>query len=426
MLSGCMESWKQTYWAVWFANLVTAIGMMSFLPFFPEHLRALGMTDPDSIARWSAAIFGAAPLTAGLMMPVWGAIGDRIGRKAMVMRALLAICVFVGLMRFADTPLALFFLRVGQGLFTGFVAPSVTLVSVAAPAHKQGQVSGSLQTALAAGSVIGPFVGGLLSVSIGVRGVFTFVAAAAFVSAVCVLLFAREDPAQRRGKVEGQHGVRGLVRAAFGDIGVVWANPTLRLTIFTVFVMQFGIGSTNPLTELYVEELFRADSTSRLGEWLMGTFSLDSQAELHTLATSAMFGGMSLILLVAMPLWGMRGDRIGHGRTLAWSAVLCAIAMLFHALAPSILMLFVAKLFLGGSVAGGAPSAFGIAASEAPVESRGGTIAAVVSARTFAVSIGAIVGGQLAPLIGIRGLYWGGAVLVAVSALGLKLRAVRR
>ena len=83
-----MPRWKKTYWAVWVANLVTSIGMMSFLPFFPQHLRSLGMTDPDSIARWSAAIFGAAPFTAGLMMPIWGAIGDRVGRKAMVLRAL--------------------------------------------------------------------------------------------------------------------------------------------------------------------------------------------------------------------------------------------------------------------------------------------------------------------------------------------------
>jgi len=414
-----MTNWKQTFWAVWVANLVTAIGMMSFLPFFPQHLRDLGLTDPDSIARWSAAIFGAAPLTAGLMMPIWGAIGDRIGRKAMVLRAMLAICAFVGLMGFAETPLALFFLRIGQGLFTGFVAPSVTLVSVAAPANQQGRIAGSLQTALAAGSVVGPFLGGLLSISIGVRGVFVFVAIAALVSALCVAIFAHEDPAHRRPKQDEDGGLRGLLRGSFGDIAVVWRNPTLRLTIAAVFFMQFGLGATNPLTELYVEEMFALGGDSWVAPWLTSFFRLESEAEMRTLATSVMFGGMALVLLVAMPIWGARGDRVGHMRTLIWSSSLCALAMLFHALAPSIVLLFFARLFLGGSMAGGAPSAFGIAASEASVETRGGTIAAVVSARTFAVSTGAIIGGQLVPLVGISGLYFGGAGLVLLSSAGL-------
>lgn len=421
-----MSNWKQTFWAVWVANLVTAIGMMSFLPFFPQHLRDLGMTDPDSIARWSAAIFGAAPLTAGLMMPIWGALGDRIGRKAMVLRAMLAICVFVGMMGHVETPLALFFLRIGQGVFTGFVAPSVTLVSVAAPPDKQGRISGSLQTALAAGSVIGPILGGLLSVSIGVRGVFTFVAIAAFVSALCVFFFAHEDPAQRRAKDEGERGLRGLLRASFGDMRAVWANRTLRVTIIAVFIMQFGLGATNPLTELYVEQLFALGGDEWVKPILTSIFHLEHEADMRTLATSVMFGGMALVLLVAMPVWGARGDRVGHARTLLWSSALVALAMLFNALAPSIVLLFAARMFLGGAMAGGAPSAFGIAASEASVETRGGTIAAVVSARTFAVSTGSIIGGQLVPLIGIRGLYFGGSALVALSAAGLWWRAQRR
>ncbi len=420
-----MTSWKQTYWAIWVANFVTAIGMMSFLPFFPEHLRELGLTDPDSIARWSAAIYGAAPLTAGLMMPIWGAIGDRIGRKPMVLRALLAIALFVGLMQFAETPLALFLLRIGQGLFTGFVAPSVTLVSVAAPTHRQGEVSGSLQTALAAGSIIGPFLGGYLSVYFGVRGVFMLVSVAALLSACCVLVFAREDPSQRRAKKEGQRGIGGLLRASSGDIGGVWSNPTLRLTIVAVFCMQFGLGATHPLTELYVEELFALGNDSGIEPWLMNVFDLANEEQLRTLMTSLMFGGMALIVLIGMPFWGWRGDRTGHVRTLLVSSCLCVLAMLFNALAPSLVLLFIARMFLGGAIAGGAPSAFGIAASEAPVESRGGAIAAVVSARTFAVSTGAIVGGQLAPLVGMRGLYFGGAALVAFSAVGLALRTRR-
>ena len=37
-----MAGWRRTYWTVWTANLVTAIGMMSFLPFFPSLLEEMG------------------------------------------------------------------------------------------------------------------------------------------------------------------------------------------------------------------------------------------------------------------------------------------------------------------------------------------------------------------------------------------------
>ena len=36
--SGGEAAWKRTHRAVWVANLATAVGMMSFLPFFPSHL----------------------------------------------------------------------------------------------------------------------------------------------------------------------------------------------------------------------------------------------------------------------------------------------------------------------------------------------------------------------------------------------------
>lgn len=415
-----MPSWKRTYWAVWVANLVTSIGMMSFLPFFPGHLRELGLEDPDSIARWSAAIFGAAPFTAGIMMPIWGAIGDRYGRKVMVLRAMFAICVFVGLMSFAETPLQLFLLRVGQGLFTGFVAPSVTLVSVSAPEDRQGQVTGSLQTALALGSIAGPFLGGLLSVSIGVRGVFSWVALCAFVSALCVAFFAHEDAAQRREPTGEPFSLGELLRSSSRELAHVLENPTLKVAVLLTFLLQFGIGATNPLLELHVGELLAGSDNlaRRVLEPLFG--ELDA-AGLQRLSTSAMFGGMSLLTLIGMPLWGRRGDRVGHERTLLASAALSAVALCLHAVAPLVSVLFVARLALGGAGAGLAPSAFGIVAREVGVDRRGGAIGAVVSARTFAISVGAILGGQLVPWIGIRGLYWLGAAVVSVAALKLFL-----
>lgn len=127
-----MAPWKRTYWVVYAANLIVALGMMSFLPFFPSFLEELGVHDRAAVQRWSGITFGAAPLAAAVMGPVWGSIGDRFSRKLMVLRSMLAITLFVGAMGFARTPWELLILRLLQGVFSGFVPPSVTLVSVAA------------------------------------------------------------------------------------------------------------------------------------------------------------------------------------------------------------------------------------------------------------------------------------------------------
>ena len=73
------------------ANLLAGIGMMSFLPFFPSLLEELGLSGRDEVAIWSGLIFGAAPLAATVASPLWGALGDRFGRKLMLVRSLLGI-----------------------------------------------------------------------------------------------------------------------------------------------------------------------------------------------------------------------------------------------------------------------------------------------------------------------------------------------
>ena len=162
-----MHSWRHTYWVVFVSNLITAVGMMSFLPFFPAILQDLGVVDPDARAAWSGVCFGAAPLAAAFMGPIWGSIGDRFGRKLMLVRALLAIAVFVGAMGLATSPWHLLFLRLGQGVFSGFVPPSITLVSVASPREIQGRVTGSLQAALPIGMILGPLAGNFIQAAHG-------------------------------------------------------------------------------------------------------------------------------------------------------------------------------------------------------------------------------------------------------------------
>lgn len=421
-----MPGWRRTYWVVWLANLITAVGMMSFLPFFPSLLEELGLSDRAEISLWTGLIFGAAPLSATFMSPVWGALGDRIGRRVMVVRAMLAIAVFVGAMAFAETALQLFLLRIGQGLFSGFIPPSITLVSVSAPADRQGRVAGDLQTALALGAVVGPMLGSVIAATAGHRQVFLWVAAGALASAMLVMLFAAEDAGDRQAVERGQSGgsLRRLLAGTRDDLRAVWRNRTLRGTLVLLFFLQFGLGATNPLLEIYVRDLVQGTGLdgSMLAFFARFTRSgaLGEEAGVIALATGALFTGMALCNLATIPIWGRYGDRIGHAQALWICATGAVVSLFLQALAPLYAVLFLGRMLMGVSLAGTGPLAFGLAAAEISVDKRGGAFGVVFSARTLAVAVGGATGGATSAWIGIRGLmaFAGTTVMMALVAFG--------
>jgi len=392
------------------ANLVTSIGMMSFLPFFPQHLAKLGVAAED-VPLWTGLIFGAAPLVASLMTPIWSALGDRFGRRLMTVRAMLAITVFVGSMAFATEAWQLFVLRLGQGCFSGFIAPSITLVSVVAPAGRQGFVTGSLQTAMALGTMVGPLLGGAVisaeggEALAGLEAVFVGVAIASAFSAGLVWFLALEDASDRQ-QVEAGARPLAVLRASLRDLVAVWERPALRDALQLLFWMVLGIGASNPLLLIFVEEL-------------------GASPERASFLTALLFSVGAGVNLVAMPLWGRLGDRVGHAVALRRCALLVLVTLAMHALTTNVTMLFVVRVLLFGAMAGSSPSTYGLAADEIPVHRRGSAMGAVFSARTLAFSVSAMVGGLVSQWIGIRGLFVAGSLVLLAAILHTGMRRRR-
>jgi len=393
-----MSAWKRTWWSVWIANLLTGVGMMSFLPYFPSYLEGLGVTDPDEVKVWAGLCFGAAPFTAAIMGPVWGAVGDRFGRKTMVLRSLLALTVFVGLMALARTPWQLLALRIGQGLFSGILPPSITLVSIGVPDERRGSLAGWLQSAMAAGAIVGPLLGAWVRADSDPRYLFVGVSVATGLGALGVALFAREEEGERREKERSGNVLQQLARDLVGVLRI----PRLRAAMALLFAVQFGIGATNPVLELYVRELLP-----------------DAANELTSQYAGWLFSVMSLMLVISSPGWGGLGAKVGHARALLVSAAVAVVALFGMGLAPTFGVLLGARVLLGVGAGGLAPTAFGLAASSVPPHARGAANGAVFSARALALATSAMLGGWIASLIGIRTLFFvAGALLGVVLLVG--------
>jgi DHA1 family multidrug resistance protein-like MFS transporter len=390
-----MPTWRRTFWAVFAANLITSIGMLSFLPFFPTLLEErLGVSEPRALYVWTGVLFGAAPLSAALMGPIWGSVGDRIGRKLMVLRAMAAIALFVGVMGWAHTPWQCLALRIGQGVFSGFIPPSITLVSIAAPREMQGRVAGALQSALALGAILGPLLGAQVQKSWGVQCVFFVVAALAGVSALLIALFTVEDPSLRM-TLEGWSPTSALGHA-WADLRAVCADRLVRGAVVVTFLIQLGLGATSPLMEFLVREQGVADPRELADR------------------TAWLFTALSAAGLVGNSLWGRWGDRAGHARALSHASVATALVFAAHVWATTWAPLVGVRVLLGCASAGPNAAAYGIAATRTGTERRGSAFGLVFSARALAVASGAVGGGALASWIGIRALF----ALVAATLLG--------
>ena len=387
-----MSPWRRTYLVVWIADLITAIGMMSFLPFFPSYLEELGLSGPE-VGVWTGMVFGAAPFVAALMAPLWGALSDRWGRKLMMIRALAAITIFVGCMGLVTEPWQLLVLRLCQGFFSGFIAPSIALVSIGAPKELQGRVAGDMQTSMAAGSVVGPLIGAFVATEFGMRWVFAVVGLGAGLSAVLVWLFAHEGRETRRSS-ESRPGVWVSLRE---DMAKLSSNPNLRRAVVLLFAIQFGIGATNPQMELFVRELGFSDP--------------ERAREL----TSFLFAILATTILVATPVWGRIGDAVGHRRAMMHCAVFTALAMFAHYWVAVYAALVGARILLGLAASGAGPTSYGLAAAETPVERRGGAFGVIFSARALAIAISSMLGGWLSVWLSIRGVFVFGAALTLVT-----------
>jgi MFS family permease len=410
-----MPSWKRTFWAVWVANLITAIGMMAFLPFFASHVEDLGLRDEREIATWAGILFGAAPLSAAFASPLWGALGDRFGRRLMVLRSMLGITIFVGAMAYARNPWELFALRIAQGLFSGFIAPSMTLVSTLAPADQQSRVSSALNTSMVLGGILGPVIGESLRAQIGIRNVYLVVAALAGVAAVLVQLFAREDHSKRRTEQRATRWST-LLSETVADLHELRANRVLRAALVLTFLIQFGLGATNPLLELFVRHVPAHLAWPEPRLWLLAWMRPNA---------ALLFSAMAVATLAATPLWGAYGDRLGAYPALLRCAGWTALAMALHAFAPDYEVLLIARVCFGAAMAGSGPLAFGVAAAESTHEQRGGAIGVVFAARTFSVAVASMVGGWASAYLGVRGLFGVSAGIVLVYLLWLRHAGLR-
>jgi MFS family permease len=176
--------WLTAYVAILVGYFLNFALFQLAYPFIPLYLIDLGETPAGAIA-WTGLgqTFGSIALM--VANPIWGALGDRFGRKSMVLRAMAAGAVTLTLMGLATQAWHILGARVLQGLVGGSSVALLTLAALSLPRHRLGMGLGLMQTAQFLGNSLGPLMGTALVGLTGYRG--TFFIAAGVMAAVIVL-----------------------------------------------------------------------------------------------------------------------------------------------------------------------------------------------------------------------------------------------
>ncbi|RVT94063.1 MFS transporter [Sphingomonas crocodyli] len=157
--------------------LIDAIGFGIIIPVMPRLVMQLGHVDIATatwIGGWMSAIYAVMQFLCG---PLAGNLGDRFGRRPVLLLALGGFTIDYLLMGFAPTLAWLFAGRLIAGIFGASFGPATAaLADITAPENRA-KSFGLVGAAFGIGFIVGPAIGGLLG-EIDARA--PFYAAAAF------------------------------------------------------------------------------------------------------------------------------------------------------------------------------------------------------------------------------------------------------
>lgn len=219
---------------VFVAVLVDSIGFGIILPVLPQLIMQLtGVTVGRAAAYggWLAFVYA---LMQFFCAPVLGNLGDRFGRRPVLLYAIFSLAADYLIMGFAPTIGWLFVGRALAGLAGASFTPAYAYVADISPPEKRAQQFGLMGAAFGIGFVLGPMIGGLLG-GLGPRAPFFTAAAIAFANGALGLVALPESLAR-----ESRRPFEWRRANPIGTLRQMRRYPAVMWLLGAVFLWQVG------------------------------------------------------------------------------------------------------------------------------------------------------------------------------------------
>jgi DHA1 family multidrug resistance protein-like MFS transporter len=363
---------------------MAAVGWNQLLPFLPQFLKELGVT--RDLPFWSGVIFAIQWVSMIIMSLVWGKISDKYGRKPMIIRAGVALVFIYTGMSFCQNIWQLAVLRILNGALTGFIPSSITLVATNTPKELSGRYVSIIQSAVAAGAIAGPAIGGILAEVIGYRHSM-LVSGLILFAATCLVMFFVEE----RNQVTITES-----SSILEDCRTGFSKPPLVTAMLGDMAIGMILAAALPILSLYLSELIgrKADAINGFVYALPGV----------AIAMTAYF-------------WSRRGERVTYPRNIVTGLIGAGIFMCCAGLTRNIFLFCISYFCAGIFAAAVNPSTAALVATKVGGDFRGRAYGMLQSGRQMGMLIAPILAGVIGNFLGLR---W---VFIIIGVVGLILAA---
>lgn len=383
-------NWKVVL-AVLTGNVIfMASSYTMLIPFLPMYLtHELGVPFED-VNLWSGAVFSASFVVSAIMAPIWGRLADTRGKRLMAIRASLLLSVSYFLGGVVSSPLELVGMRTFQGFAAGLWPMDLAIMTLYAPPDKLGVCLGVMQSAMTAGGVIGPLLGGVLAEAFGMRASF-FVASAALMLNCIVFIFIIKEPPDpsRKEAAEQKKDAPG----AFSLLHI----PVLRALLFSSATMQMVILILQPIMTTYITTLAGNLPNIIFVSGLI--FSL---------------GGFAGV--IAAPGWGWFGQHKGYLLAASIAIPLAGVGLFIQGSVTNLYVYGAMQFVCGLFFCGVHPSLNALLAKNTAPSVKGSIFGLMFAAQQIGSIMGPVLGGTVATWLGMKYVfYFAGLVLFSLE-----------
>ncbi len=269
--------------ALLFAMLLTALNQTILGTALPT---IVGELNGASHMLWVITAF---ILASTITMPIYGKLGDLVGRKYLLVTAISVFLVGSVIGALAPSMGWLIAARVVQGLGGGgLMILSQSIIADIVPARERGKYMGWMGGVFAFASVVGPLIGGWLTEGPGWRWTFWFNLPVGALALVGALMFLKAPTHRVRPRLD----VWGMVFIALSTTGLVlvasWGGNQYAWTSPTILALSAGTVATGVVFVLI--ERRTAEPIIPMGLFRDRNFRLTTAAGLLTAV--AMFGSI--------------------------------------------------------------------------------------------------------------------------------------
>jgi MFS family permease len=367
--------WRRTNYLSMMCVFLLTVSFSFTVPFLPLYLQEIdGLSGPDA-ALWAGIATGLGGVGSFLGGPLWGALGDRFGRKPMLVRASFAGATGLLLLGLCTSTWQVVVIRGLIGFMAGAPAAAMALMAAGTPRSLLSRALGQTQAAMLAGLALGPVFAAVLVGFLGYRDTFIAAGILMYSGSIVSAAFIRE---QRVPYVKPAKGT--------GALGMALRAPVVWGALVLVLTLSYAAPMVQPILPPFVVTLLPdgASATTVIG-WL--------------------FFGISAASAISAVLAGRLIRRLGLQRVLLGATVGVAVFLLPAGLSSTVwqlAILMIAMSFFQGALQTSTVALLPDVVSASAVSSVFGLYQSVSA---LSAQLGPALGGALAAAVGFEAVF---------------------